>query len=159
MKFISFIFVSITLLNMIGCGSSKEQSLKQTTELPSSYNIVIGSGGGFTGMYSGYYIDTLGNISKWDGRVFSDKNLKYISTLNSEQLIKISKLVADKNVLNTSYNKLGNVSSSIQIIFKNLSHSISWTGFEPSDSVPVNIREFYSMLRKIINDAINKQLH
>ena len=157
MKILSLIFVSITLFNLVGCGSSKEKSLKQSTELTSSYNIVIGSGGGFTGIYGGYYLDTLGNISKWEGRVFSDKNLKYISTLNPEQLHKISKLISDKDVLNTSYNKSGNISSSIQFSSKYLTHSVSWSGFEPTNSVPINIREFYSTLRKIINDEINKQ--
>jgi hypothetical protein len=159
MKFINLFFVSITLFNLIGCGSLKEQSLKQSAELTSSYNIVIGSGGGFTGIYSGYYVDTLGNISKWEGRVFTDKNLKYITTLSREQLTKISELVSNKNVLNTSYNKSGNISSSIQFSSKNLKHSVSWSGFEPTDSVPVNIREFHSMLKQIINDTINKQSH
>lgn len=157
MKFICFIFVLIIFFGLIGCGSSGEQSLKQSAEPTSNYNIVIGSGGGFTGIYNGYYIDTVGNISKWEGRIFAENKLKYIITLSHEQLNKISKLVSDENVLNTSYHKSGNISSSIQFIYKNFKHSVSWSGFEPTDSVPVNIREFHSKLRKIIDDAINKQ--
>ncbi|MBU1422962.1 MAG: hypothetical protein KKG06_07240 [Bacteroidetes bacterium] len=159
MKFINFIFISIILFNLIGCCSSKDQSPKQTTAQTAKYNIVIGSGGGFTGIYSGYYIDTLGNITSWEGRVFADTNLKYITTLSREQLDKISKLVLDKNVLNTNYKNSGNISSYIQLSCKNLKHSVSWSGFEPNESVPVNIREFHSQLRKIIVDTINRQSH
>lgn len=156
MKFFDFIAISIILLTLMGSCSTIDQSQKQTTTQKAKYNFVIGTGGGFTGIYNGYYIDTIGNISSWEGRVFTDTNLKYITTLSREQLDKISELVLDNDVQRTNYKNSGNISSFIQLSYNNFKHSVSWSGFEPDESVPPNIKEFHSQLRKIINDTINK---
>lgn len=138
----------------MGCYSSKPATPKTM-----KYNIIIGTGGGFTGIYNGYYIDTIGNISSWEGRIFTNTNLKYITTLSREQLDKISGLVLDNDVPGTNYKNSGNIYSFIQLSYNNFKHSVSWSGFEPDESVPTNIKEFHSQLRKIINDTINKQLN
>ncbi len=136
----------------MGCYSSKPATPKTM-----KYNIIIGAGGGFTGIYSGYYIDTLGNISSWEGKVFTDTNLKHINTLSREQLEKLSELVLGNDIVGTNYKKSGNITSYIQLSQNNFKHSVSWSGSEPDESVPANIREFHSQLKKIINDTINKQ--
>ncbi|MDI6804575.1 MAG: hypothetical protein QME58_12150 [Bacteroidota bacterium] len=156
MKFFDFIFISIILITLMECCSTIDQSQKQRSTQATKYNIVIGTGGGFTGMYNGYYIDTIGNFNSWEGKVFTDTNLKYITTLSREQLDKISELVLNNVVLGTNYKNSGNISSFIQLSYNNFKHSVSWSGFEPDESVPPNIGVFHSQLRKIINDTINK---
>ncbi len=142
----------------MGCCSTKDQLREQATTQKTKYNIVIGAGGGFTGIYSGYYIDTLGNISSWEGRIFSDTSLKHITTLSREQLDKIDEALLDNDILGTNYKNSGNTSSFFQLSKNNFKHSVSWSGVEPEEEVvPQNIREFHSKLRKIINDTINKQ--
>ncbi|MDP2207279.1 MAG: hypothetical protein Q8K98_00715 [Bacteroidota bacterium] len=154
MKIFNGVCISIIWITLMGCYSSKPATPKTM-----KYNIIIGTGGGFTGIYNGYYIDTIGNISSWEGRIFTNTNLKYITTLSREQLDKISGLVLDNDVPGTNYKNSGNIYSFIQLSYNNFKHSVSWSGFEPDESVPTNIKEFHSQLRKIINDTINKQLN
>lgn len=120
------------------------------------FNITLSSGGGFTGMYNGYYIDTLGNISSWEGRIFDMAGLKPVGKLTPDKLKELNTKINEKEILNIQYKKPGNIFSSISFKTAIITHAISWSGYEPEQDVPEKIKEFYSYIKTLITDSITK---
>lgn len=147
-KNLKFIFGCFLLLLTLGC-SPKENTI-------SRYNITLSSGGGFTGSYNGYYIDTTGTVSQWEGRTFDLSTRKVVTHLSPDKLKEINDKITTLGIMNVNYKISGNISSSISISNNDSTHLITWAGIEPSNDIPENIREFYYYMKNLITTSITK---
>ncbi|MDI6804792.1 MAG: hypothetical protein QME58_13295 [Bacteroidota bacterium] len=148
MKNFTLIVLVILSLHILGCS--------HTQNLSSRFNVTLTSGGGFTGMYNGYYIDTLGEISRWEGRTYNLASLKPGGKLTPDKLKEMNTKITELELLNVQYNKSGNISSSISISTNISKHTVSWVGVEPEEEVPEKIKEFYYYIKNLINNSITK---
>src|SRR5512143_3103954 len=89
-----------------GCSSTRPP---QQGALP--FTIVLGSGGGFTGLYEGYVIDSTGRISQWRGRTFASAEFVAGPLLDDDGREKIRRIVAETGILSVEYRKSGNMIS------------------------------------------------
>jgi hypothetical protein len=119
------------------------------------HDIIIGTGGGFTGVYEGYLIDTVGNVQHWEGIAFENSHKDYIGKLKNSQIEKIKTLIEQTGVLKTNYDGKGNITTFITIRGIDNAHRISWVGISPDRRVPEGIRTFNSQLNEIITLASN----
>lgn len=149
MRFQNIIFIFPILLFTIGCSHSNKIS--------NNFCITLGTGGGFTGLYNGYYIDTLGNISTWEGRKFNIASGISVGKISTSDLQDLNFKIQEMKILNLQFRKSGNISSSISFVKENSVHTISWSGFEPDEQVPQVIRDFYFYIKNLINKSINKK--
>lgn len=144
----NFRFVYLLLLLLWGCS--------HTQDISSCFNVTLTSGGGFTGMYNGYYIDTSGTISRWEGRTFNLASLNPVGNLTSDKLKQMNTKITELEILKVQYKKSGNISSSISISTNNFQHTVSWVGIEPERDVPEKIKEFYFYINNLINNSVTK---
>lgn len=121
------------------------------------FSIIIASGGGFTGTYEGYFIDTLNNVYKWEGRTFNNSEKSLLGEITKEQAQIIVQNLFDNKILSTSFKSHGNITSYISIKGEVLEHSVSWIGIEPDEKVPDNVKIFYSTLMKTIKSLSNNK--
>jgi hypothetical protein len=144
----NFTFVYLLSLLLLGCS--------HTQDISNSFNVTLSSGGGFTGMYSGYHIDTSGTISRWEGRTFNFASLNPVGNVTSDKLKQMNTKIIELEIMNVQYKKSGNISSSISISTNNFQHTVSWVGIEPERDVPEKIKEFYFYINNLINNSITK---
>ncbi len=147
-------YLSIALLTIAGCSTANliEEAGDQSFL---DHNIIIGTGGGFTGVYEGYLIDTTGNVFHWEGISFENSVKRYIGTLHTSQIEKIKSLIEDYGVLTTEYSGKGNITTFITLRTEEFAHRVSWVGISPDKKVPESLRAFNSELNEIITFAAN----
>lgn len=120
------------------------------------FTIVLGSGGGFTGLYEGYVIDSTGRINQWRGRTFASAEFVAGPLLDDDGREEIQRIVAETGILSVEYRKSGNMISFVTFHRATGEHRISWNGVEPGPDVPAPAREFYDRLRGFLRDMEGK---
>jgi len=141
-----FLFSFIILFAFQSCAGSKN-SQKATQHL--KYNIVYGSGGGFTGVRTGKFIDSLGVVSKWEGITFSKAKRVKIDSLSQLQIKKINDYLI-KNPLDIyTLNESGNSTVFLTLTNSKNETKFSWKENESSSKLPAKIKEFYQLLLDI----------
>ena len=89
-------------------------SCSTTFTYPKDLVIEIGSGGGFTGLWSGYSLLADGAVISWKGKKQGD-NPKEYQKLNEEKVQKIWNLIESSKAFEIKYQEPGNLSKSLRI--------------------------------------------
>ncbi len=146
-KLFYIIFFLTTVITYFGCCGSKE--MKNEKKLL-SYTIVFGSGGGFTGRYSGRAIDTSGIIYEWEGRTYLTSVKTNIDTLSQNQIMKLNKFFSENDFTNIHFKESGNITSFLTLSDSKKDFTFSWKETSPPDKVPDRIRELYYLIYQTI---------
>jgi hypothetical protein len=147
----SSFMISALLALCLGCSSTRQE---QHAELP--FTIILGSGGGFTGLYEGYVIDSTGRVMRWKGRTFDGAEHTRQAVLDDDQRKEVQRIVAETGILGAEFSERGNMTSFLTFHLPTGEHRISWHGGAPGPGVPANIREFYNRIREFLQKADNK---
>jgi hypothetical protein len=129
------------------CAPSKD-SQNQTADSNLMYKITISTGGGFTGEQTGYIIDTLGKVSSFTRKPNSSAVINSKGTLKPEDIHQLNKLLP--SIVNTTYKMNGNMTTSISLESVTQKLSFSWSGTEPGNNVPAELKQFYSTVKNIV---------
>ncbi|MFA6979184.1 MAG: hypothetical protein WC209_07645 [Ignavibacteriaceae bacterium] len=148
------IFFFTFVVAYYGCCSSKE--MKSEKELL-SFTIVLGSGGGFTGGYSGNAIDTEGRIYNWEGRTYINSSKRIVDTLSQNQITKLNKFFSENNLTNYHFRETGNITSFLTLSDSNDDFTFSWKEVNIPERAPDKIRELYYLINQAIENN-NKEV-
>ena len=147
MKYYALLF----LVSLIVPACSSTNKLSETKNMTSllDYNITISKGGGFTGNYEGYKIDSTGTVSSFEGIITSNLKKVYRGAFTKDQIDHINKLFPA--ILKISCNESGNMTTSITL--GKVAHELNyaWAGVVPGKNVPSELVRFYEELNNIIN--------
>lgn len=165
-KVLALLFLFLAYLS--GCtGSNSKASAEQNSADQSSaeqnfpqlsYSIITGSGGGFTGMYQGYAIDSAGYVKFWEGITYDKSKKQEAGRLTGPQIEELNKLIDSTQIVKTNFSTRGNITSFIRFTSPAAEeHRISWEGPEPGSSIPQNIRIFNERLNKILKTLTVKK--
>ncbi len=100
-------------------------SVRGKKDYPEDLKISFGSGGGSSGEWSGWTIDSIGNVYSWKGGV-QEENTKLIYSLNKRIMENLWKEIADSNLMDIKYGKPGNFSKYIKIKANGKTNTILW---------------------------------
>jgi len=144
-----YVLLIAALLMLPGCSSSGKLNETQNQMALLDYNITLSKGGGFTGVHQGFFIDSTGKVSSFEGIITTNVKNIYKGSLSSEQINEINNLSA--GVVKINYNQNGNMTSSISLKNKFNEFNFSWPGVAPDKNVPAELVQFYEKLSNIIN--------
>lgn len=148
------IFFLAIVITYYGCGGSREMKSEKHSL---SYNIVLGSGGGFTGRYSGKAIDTAGILFNWEGRTYLTSPKKIADTLSQNQILKINKFFSEHALTNYKFKETGNITSFLTLSDSNNEFTFSWKGTNLPENAPEKIKELYYLINQAIEQN-NKEV-
>lgn len=120
------VFYIILSLTLIMCSPQNVEKHLKFTEM------TVVSGGGATGFWSGFKIDSLGNLYQLSG--FS-VNLKdsLLRQLKQSDLKKIERIIIDNKLESMNYQLPGNISRKITILTESKQNIIIWNPFAESE--------------------------
>jgi hypothetical protein len=93
--------------------------------MPTDFQLVIGEGGGFTGLWSGYAVDSIGTVSSWRG-TSPDQNLKRTLKLARPQFDKLWQMIANAHFFDIDSTGTGNMTITMQVTAGGKVHRTSW---------------------------------
>jgi hypothetical protein len=129
---------------MTSCSTTQKSKNLSFSELS------IGSGGGATGLFSGFTIDSLGKLYKWNGRKLKD-NLTELKTLHADTAVLIEDIIIKSKLIDLNFEKLDNFYRFFQIKTSTKENYIAWGSSSDSDSSK-NLNEIYEKIMSIINN-------
>lgn len=141
----------LAVLCLLYAGCSNKDAAKNSQIMP-CYTITYGSGGGVTGLYDGYYIDSLGTVSSWSGRTFATSEKKTLGRLTEKEISEMTSAIKDNHLLDISHRQNGNITT--YFIFRKTGGeqtTISWPGFAPDKKISEELNSFYKKFLSIIN--------
>lgn len=150
--YVIFFFLCITAFS--GCCGSKE-TIREKQYL--KYEIILGSGGGFTGISKGKMIDTLGIVFDWDGRSFLTSIKKNVDTLSQDQIIKLNKFFSEHGLTNYHFKETGNITGFLKLSDSNNEFTFSWKEANIPEKAPEKIRELFYLINQAIKQN-NKEV-
>jgi hypothetical protein len=139
-KIIAYLVLLIPL-TIIGCCSSICGG--KLTE----YQISWGSGGGVTGKWNGYTINSkTKELTKWSGMI-QEKNPEHLKKMCTSKLKTIYQEIEKSGVTTTIYQEPGNMSRYIKITTPGFTNTIIWNYNLQSD-LATKLNKFYDFLNK-----------
>jgi hypothetical protein len=140
----AMVFTSVIMI-FPSCASSK----KESKNIPVDFQLKFGSGGGFTGMWSGFMIQHDGKVQKWDGKMGSEKYQEF-GILPNATLANILEEIKKNKIMLINHLKTGNITMSISLTLDSLENNILFTS-ESTDDTSKLLQSFYRNLDSTVN--------
>ncbi len=145
--------VSTAGCNRTGEVRSEHEGSIAEERVPPDFSIVLGSGGGFAGTWSGYIVGPDGAVSRWSGVTSSD-DVEQIGSLSREELAAAWTEVEKAKYFSTQLEETGNMTAFLEITADGRKHRTSWVptveGFEP---VTAPVEKLYLFCRDLASTA------
>lgn len=143
------LYSRITLLAfsliLISCNNSKKVA-SQGVEIENYF--IIGSGGGFTGLYTQYKIYNSGLIEVYD---FENESYGPYLTVDKNQVADFFNQIIKLDLKNTNYSIPGNISEYIDVLTDDqTTNHIVWA--DGANDFNPEIIQFYNSVMRLIND-------
>jgi len=103
--------------------------------------IIVGSGGGMTGMVNEFHINKDGRVVKQN--TLSGQNSIY-KTITTEQLNIVNSMFDQLNLSSVDFDRPGNMYYFVGLKEGMKQHRVTWSSADPA--LPENIRQFYNMM-------------
>jgi hypothetical protein len=141
-------------LTLDSCSSSEavKPDIYTQTAFPGDFQLTMGEGGGFTGQWNGYVVDSLGTVSTWRG-ISPDQNIKKTGKLARQQFDKLWQIILNARFFDIDTTGTGNMTVAIQVTAAGTTHRTSWA--KPSGTRPrlTPVQMMYDSCRTIVSRA------
>jgi hypothetical protein len=124
----------VTAAAGLRCGETRQAS--DFAETPDSvmapgsaiapdFEVVLGSGGGFTGRWTGYRIDGDGTVWSWSGIGVPTDTVR-VGRLPADSLLALARALEDASFYADSTAQTGNVTAMLEVTRGGVTHRSSW---------------------------------
>jgi len=119
------------------------------------YTVDFSSGGGFSGMHSGFTISPTGMVSYWSEMQGRKEDIRKVGTLSADQLIALQQRIDHSEFRTFVYNETGNMTTSLRITSNEELHTVTWSGARSeTEHVPSQIQVLYTYLTELLAPII-----
>jgi hypothetical protein len=140
-----------SVLAILACHSNDSSRPDSSNDIsaPNDLRLVIGEGGGFTGEWNGYTVDSTGSVFSWKGAK-AEENSQRASNLKATQLHELWNTIANGHFFEIDASGTGNMTQFMTVSANGKVHRVSWAkpSARASDLTPV--QRMYDTCRDII---------
>ncbi len=142
--------ISTTLLLFLalifgGCCTCKE------AEVAKPFSIGLSSGGGVSGMYTGFILASNGDVVYWRGFRGQEDSRTVLGTIALEHLTRLKTLVSESHLSTLAFRETGNMTTLLRVSDGSELFTLSWSGIDSDESaVPKEILPVYRELDRIL---------
>jgi hypothetical protein len=149
------LFLTIaTGIFLASCQSSDttRPDIYSQSSAPKDFQLMIGEGGGFTGIWTGYVVDSTGTVSSWRG-ISPDQNTKRTGKLGRQQFEKIWQMILNARFFDIDSTGTGNMTVAMQVSASGTVHRTSWAKPSGTRSPLAPVQLLYDSCRTIVSRA------
>lgn len=130
------VFVVIAASALSGCSSSEESA-----ETDIRTEIHYSSGGGVSGMSSGFSILHDGTVTRWSGRAGSINDASILGRLDTEEHAALLAAVQREDLTALRQQETGNMTTALRIVRDDVEYVFTWPGLHLRDEdVPAAVK-------------------
>ncbi len=117
--------------------------------MPADFSIVIGSGGGFSGLWEGHRIDADGAMTAWRG-VGEQQESRRIGSLTKSHMEDLWQRIHDDGLLDLQISESGNHTTFIEMTTNGSTRRLSWATGSQVDDPAATAATVYRFVRDMI---------
>ncbi len=142
------------LFSAFACSPTSESSRIDRSEIPSSYKIVIGEGGGFAGLWTGYSILPGDTLLEWRGRT-PEENAVFAGMLPTDTVAVLWHEIRSQQLLEHAPTAVqANFVQTLSITLDGKEHEFGWLVSTDRDTTAAMAREFRARCLKTIHESL-----
>lgn len=141
----------ILTLSFLACQSSRstQSESRSLVSVPRDFRLVIGEGGGFTGQWTGFTVDSSGAIFSWRGQM-AEQSQKQYARFSSRRFNELWQKIADAHFFDIDTSGTGNMTQFMIVSANGKVHRTSWAKASETDSPNTPVQCIYDSCRAII---------
>ena len=141
----------VSVLTILSCQSSDmtKSDIHSLTSAPSDFQLVIGEGGGFTGQWNGYVVDSTGTVSSWHG-TSPEQNVERSTKLARPLFIRLWQTITNARFFEIDTTGTGNMTVAMQVTANGTVHRTSWAKPFGTRSHLAPVEVLYDSCRTIV---------
>jgi|GEM_PF-1596159 len=112
--------------------------------IPVNFTVEIGSGGGFTGMWSGFTLEANGQVKSWNGKM-QGENPKEYQALKNDKMRQIHGKIKSSKILDLHLQEPGNMTKYLKITLDGKQNILLWD-YSRNDSLTKNLNEVFDYI-------------
>jgi hypothetical protein len=134
------VVLSLTLVGF-SCTQSSKQAVNGK-RIPDDLTIVVGQGGGFTGLWQGYTIRADGSVLEWHGKApEANSNLK--GRITQQRLLSIWNQIEQQHFFSIDAREYGNMTITMRVTANQRTHEVSWPGGTEQSALSADLKALY----------------
>lgn len=140
-------------LILVGC-------MKGGSELtiPEDFNMVVGQGGGFAGLWKGYTIEADGTVKAWSGLIQNEK-AEVVGKLDADQLQALWAQVQESDYFGQKSQEVGNMTAFLEITADSTMHRTTWIPHvEGIEEPETPLEKLYVFCQELALEASEKEM-
>ena len=141
--------ITTSLLSCQTFETSKSES-RFDTSIPSDFQLTIGEGGGFTGRWNGFIVDSTGTVFSWRG-ITPGQNTERITKLARPEFDQLWQTIINARFFDIDTTGTGNITLTMQVTAAGKVHRASWA--KPAETQPrlAPVQVLYDACRTIVS--------
>ncbi len=153
-RFHTRIITFVALLCFLTSCHSKDSTRtdESSVPLPHDFRIVIGEGGGFTGLWNGHTVDSTGTVFTWRGAM-AEENAKKTGTLSQRRLNELWQSINRERFFEVDTSGTGNMTVLFVITANGRVHRNSWAKAASSLPRATQLEQLYEFCRSLISEG------
>ena len=128
-----------------GCSNRGELPKRARLQQRTEFKITLSSGGGFTGMYSGYHLYASGLLEAWQKRAAGGDTLLWMQQVDPERIERIRAQLAASGALDKRYDGAGNMTVIVNYATADTVYRWSW---DRGREEPTELAMWYQRTRR-----------
>ena len=150
---LSFVFF---LSLLVACSSAKEGNSSQQSPLPGDFFIEVGEGGGFTGLWQGYSVDSTGAVQELSGRTLGAARAP-VGTLSADSLRSLWRHITESGILSEAPSlAAGNMTRTLTITAHGATTRYSWPKSLSPERSTARLDDLYTYIVAMITRTVHK---
>jgi hypothetical protein len=150
----AILLCTVSILTILACHSSDSSRSVSRSDLsvPNDFRLVIGEGGGFTGQWNGYIVDSAGTVSSWHG-ISPGQDVRRTAKLAPQQFVRLWQTITNARFFDIDTTETGNMTVTMQVTANGTVHRASWAKPSGTRSRPAAVQVLYDSCLTIVNSG------
>ncbi|MCA9735330.1 MAG: hypothetical protein H6696_03770 [Deferribacteres bacterium] len=141
-------FASLLVLAIFIACTGNHENKNSDSSPPDDLTIVFGEGGGITGLWQGYTIESDGSVLTWQGRV-AEANPTAAGKISEEALSRLWQSINENKIFTQSGTEPGNITRFLRITSKKQKKQLNWA--QSVNDKTSELNQFYDLCREIVS--------
>lgn len=147
---------------MVFAAACSHQTAEQWGARPEetgSFHITISSGGGFTGMVTGYTLSSDGRLTQWQRHPSGGDSVLHETHVDPRQVATFKGDLEKAGMFTYQLNGTGNVTRYVTFSTSDTTYRWSWPAGAPSTKVPSKVVRWFHKIETFCKQAVDSKRH
>lgn len=151
--------VLVLLGSFLACRKPAGENAKRSATTPetpaatSDFTLSIATGGGFTGLVSGYTLHSDGRVTHWQRYPAGKDTMLWSTHADSTHIAQLRQMLLDAGMTQETIRGSGNITTTVSYTTADSTYTWSWSGTGPESDLPPEVARWYRRVERFCDQV------